>query len=262
MEGNIRYIAVLAGVALRYFLFAGTAYLIFYFFRKEARLQKKIQKKFPKTSSIHTELLYSLMTIFIFAAVIYLFLFSPVRRTTRLYNDIHEYSYGWFFASIVLVIFLHDTYFYWTHRLMHWKKIFRFAHHVHHKSHNPTPLAAFSFHPVEAFVEIGIVPLSAYIIPLHPVAFALFGLYMITMNVMGHLGYELFPRSFINNKWLNWYNSSTHHNMHHHYSRSNYGLYFNIWDRLMGTNHKDYREKFLQVTGNKNDADGEPAIKA
>src|SRR4029077_10168023 len=78
----------------------------------------------------------------------------------------------------------------------------------------------------------------------HPLALAISGLYMILMNVMGHLGYELFPKSFVRNKWLNWQNTYTHHNMPHHYSKHNYGLYFNWWDRLMGTNHPRYREEF------------------
>jgi sterol desaturase/sphingolipid hydroxylase (fatty acid hydroxylase superfamily) len=35
--------------------------------------------------------------------------------------------------------------------------------------------------------------------------------------------------------------------MHHHYSKGNYGLYFNFWDRLMGTNHPNYEKEFLKV---------------
>jgi len=32
--------------------------------------------------------------------------------------------------------------------------------------------------------------------------------------------------------------------MHHRYVTCNYGLYFNIWDRIMGTNHQRYHEEF------------------
>jgi sterol desaturase/sphingolipid hydroxylase (fatty acid hydroxylase superfamily) len=169
---------------------------------------------------------------------------SARRGHTRIYFHLRDHSLFYFVASILFIILLHDTYFYWTHRLMHWKRIFRYVHRVHHLSHNPTPLAAFAFHPLEAVIEAGIMPLVAWVIPAHPLALAISGLYMILMNVMGHLGYELFPKSFVRNKWLNWQNTSTHHNMHHHYSKHNYGLYFNWWDRLMGTNHPRYREEF------------------
>jgi lathosterol oxidase len=46
-------------------------------------------------------------------------------------------------------------------------------------------------------------------------------------------------------------NTPTNHVMHHESMRGNYGLYFNFWDRLMGTNHKDYEERFRQVTAPK-----------
>jgi sterol desaturase/sphingolipid hydroxylase (fatty acid hydroxylase superfamily) len=31
--------------------------------------------------------------------------------------------------------------------------------------------------------------------------------------------------------------------------KGNYGLYFNWWDRLMGTNHAKYQERFEKVAG-------------
>jgi sterol desaturase/sphingolipid hydroxylase (fatty acid hydroxylase superfamily) len=36
--------------------------------------------------------------------------------------------------------------------------------------------------------------------------------------------------------------------MHHETLRGNYGLYFNVWDRLMGTNHDHYENRFREVT--------------
>jgi sterol desaturase/sphingolipid hydroxylase (fatty acid hydroxylase superfamily) len=35
--------------------------------------------------------------------------------------------------------------------------------------------------------------------------------------------------------------------MHHRYVNYNYGLYFNIWDRLMGTNHPRYEEEYARL---------------
>jgi sterol desaturase/sphingolipid hydroxylase (fatty acid hydroxylase superfamily) len=135
---------------------------------------------------------------------------------------------------------------------MHWKKIFPFVHHIHHRSHNPTPLAAFSFHPLEAFIEIGILPLIAFTLPVHRAVIGLFSLYMIVMNVIGHLGFELFPIWFLKNKVSRWLNTSTHHNMHHHYGRGNYSVYFNVWDRLFHTNHPDYEKEFKEVVSARN----------
>lgn len=43
-------------------------------------------------------------------------------------------------------------------------------------------------------------------------------------------------------------NTPTNHVMHHEKMRGNYGLYFDIWDRLMGTNHREYENRFREVT--------------
>ena len=36
--------------------------------------------------------------------------------------------------------------------------------------------------------------------------------------------------------------------MHHEKPHGNYGIYFNFWDRWMGTNHKDYDRRLEEVT--------------
>jgi sterol desaturase/sphingolipid hydroxylase (fatty acid hydroxylase superfamily) len=65
--------------------------------------------------------------------------------------------------------------------------------------------------------------------------------------VFGHCGYEIFPRWFLRTP-LGWVlNSVTHHAQHHEKFQANYGLYFNVWDRLMGTNHRDYGRRFEQA---------------
>ena len=243
-----KWMSMLLSNGIRYLLFAGIAYLLFYVWKKQNFHRFKIQLRFPKKKNISTEIKYSFISIFIFSLMIGGTLILAGDGYTRIYKKFDQHP-GWYFAaSIVLAIIIHDTYFYWTHRLMHWKKIFPYVHHIHHLSHNPTPLAAYSFHPIEAIVEAGAIPFIALLIPIHPLALAVFGLYSILMNIMGHLGYELFPAKFAGSHWIKWHNSSTHHNMHHHYGKGNYGLYFNIWDRLMKTNHAQYEMEFVKIT--------------
>jgi sterol desaturase/sphingolipid hydroxylase (fatty acid hydroxylase superfamily) len=243
---------VLIGASLRYIIFAGSAYLLFYVLKRNQWLRFKIQPKFPNHRGITTEIKYSILTALIFGVVIYFTLFSSWSGYTRIYSNLHDYSAWYFWASILISIVIHDTYFYWMHRFIHLPRVFRYVHHIHHRSHNPTPLAAYSFHPIEAILEIAVLPLIALLIPIHKAALGLFGLYMILLNVHGHLGYELLPKRFRHSRWFKWLNTSTHHNMHHHYSKANFGLYFNFWDRLMGTNHPDYSNEFEKAArGNK-----------
>jgi sterol desaturase/sphingolipid hydroxylase (fatty acid hydroxylase superfamily) len=150
--------------------------------------------------------------------------------------------------SIVLTIFVHDTYFYWTHRLMHLPRLFPFMHRAHHRSTNPTPWAAYAFDPLEAFVQAGIFPLVLFLYPIHALAFLTFMVWQISFNVLGHSGFEIFPAWFLDS-WLGrFFNTPTNHAMHHQYFKDNYGLYFNLWDRLMDTNHKDYEKRFRKAT--------------
>lgn len=91
-------------------------------------------------------------------------------------------------------------------------------------------------------------PLTVMLIPIHPLAFIAFMLWQITFNVIGHAGYEIFPRWMLD-CWLGKFlNTPTNHIMHHEHFGANYGLYFNVWDRLMGTNHERYAERFREVT--------------
>ena len=110
-------------------------------------------------------------------------------------------------------------------------------------------MGGFAFHPLEAVVEAGIFPLLVFLLPLHPIALVAFLTYMMAMNVLGHLGYEPYPARFLRTRFGRLHNTSTHHNMHHQFVKGNYGLYFNWWDRLMGTNHAKYQERFEKVAG-------------
>jgi len=87
--------------------------------------------------------------------------------------------------------------------------------------------------------------------PVHPLQLGIFFLFMIMYNVYGHLGFELYPSGFAGS-WLGrWINTSVSHNQHHHHFTGNYGLYFTVWDRVMGTMRSDYQEQFEEVKSRK-----------
>ena len=98
-------------------------------------------------------------------------------------------------------------------------------------------------------VQAGIAPLVIFTLPLHPLAFSIFMLWQISFNVLGHCGYELYPRWFLRSPLGRFINTTTHHAQHHETNRANFSLYFNHWDRLLGTNHHRYPERFEQVVG-------------
>lgn len=233
----------------RYVVFCTVSYSVFYAWKRRAWLYRKIQQKFPKRADYLREIGYSALASAIFAVISWLCLGTPLRQYTLFYSDIGQYGWLWLVVSIPLTLFIHDAYFYWIHRLMHLPGLYRHIHLVHHKSVNPSPWAAYAFHPVESLLEAGIIPVLLFSIPLHPVAFWAFITLMLLFNVYGHLGYELFSRKTYDHPVGRWLNSSVHHNMHHEKFHGNYGLYFTIWDRLCGTLRADSMEKVEDVHG-------------
>jgi lathosterol oxidase len=244
-------ITTLIGTA-RYIFFAGITFLLFWVIWKKKYQHRWIQQdKTPDKKKIFHEIKYSLITMVIFGCVGILTFTMRKAGWTMIYTDISEYGWGYFFLSLAALILLHDTYFYWAHRWMHHPKIFKYVHQTHHVPTNPSPWAAFAFHPLESILEAGIVPLAILLFPLHLITILVFLLYMTFLNVLGHLAFEMFPKNFLRNPILKWHNTSTHHNMHHKYFNCNYGLYFNWWDTWMGTNHKDYKKNFEEITNRK-----------
>ena len=157
------------------------------------------------------------------------------RGWTRLYENVNEWPLWWLPLSFVLCLVLHDTWFYWTHRLLHRPAWFRAAHGVHHASRPPTAWAAMSFHPWEALSGALIIPALTLLLPIHVgVLIALLSV-MTVMGVTNHMGWELFPRAFVNGAPGRWIITATHHQLHHDKYNCNYGLYFRLWDRLLGT---------------------------
>lgn len=157
------------------------------------------------------------------------------RGWTRIYSDVADYPIWWIPVSILACLFAHDTWFYWTHRLMHRPWWFRTMHAVHHASRPPTAWAAMSFHPWEALTGAIVIPALVFLVPIHVAALGLVLAIMTIMGVTNHMGWEMFPRRLVHGRLGNWLITATHHQRHHDEYRGNYGLYFRFWDRMCGT---------------------------
>lgn len=154
---------------------------------------------------------------------------------TRIYTDFGAYPLWYLPLSVLLYLFAHDTWFYWTHRWMHRPWLFRRAHAVHHASRPPTAWTAMSFHPWEAVTGALVIPALVFFIPIHV---AMLGLVLAIMTLMGitnHMGWELFPARLVHSRLGGWVITASHHQRHHENYQCNYGLYFRVWDRLCGT---------------------------
>jgi Delta7-sterol 5-desaturase len=154
---------------------------------------------------------------------------------TQIYTDPAQFPIWYLPGSVLAFLFAHDTWFYWTHRLMHRPFWFKLAHAVHHESRPPTAWAAMSFHPWEAVTGAVIIPLLVFIIPIHVAALGVVLTIMTVMGITNHMGWELFPKVMVNGVLGRLLITATHHQKHHDKYRGNYGLYFRFWDKICGT---------------------------
>jgi lathosterol oxidase len=157
------------------------------------------------------------------------------RGWTRIYTDLHAWPLWYLPLSVLLYLFAHDTWFYWSHRWMHRPRWFNRIHAVHHASRPPTAWAAMAFSVSESLTGALVVPLLVFFIPIHPIGLGIVLTVMTVMGVTNHMGWEMFPAVLWRGPVGRWIITASHHQRHHQQYGGNYGLYFRVWDRLCGT---------------------------
>ena len=235
---------------LRYVLGAGGVFLVVNVGLSGLLAERRLGDRTPQRGQVRREILSSLRTVGVFATlggcgVIILITFG----LDRIYDDPAAYGWGYFALSLVAATVLHDAWFYWTHRLIHDRRLFRRVHRLHHRSKKPTPFTSYAFNTGEAALNAVFMPLLVATVPLSGLAIFLFLAHMMVRNAIGHCGYELFPARRDGRPLLDWVTTVTHHDMHHTDGRYNFGLYFSWWDRWMGTEHPDYHARFAKAVG-------------
>lgn len=242
------FLELYAILVFRYFLFAGGFYWWWWKRAPQNTRARKIDAAVPPLAIRRREMYWSLSTSVLFAAVGAVLWRQWELGNTRIYLDVNEYGWPYLFVSFVILMLVHETYFYWTHRWMHTPPLFARVHRVHHESKNPSPWAAFSFHPWEAVIEAGVFPLFVLTIPIHPISLFSFLTIMTALSVVNHLGYEIYPKGLARHRLGKWIITATHHYLHHTKVRGNYGLYFTFWDRWMKTEDQRYPDLYDEVT--------------
>ncbi|HEY2415429.1 MAG TPA: sterol desaturase family protein [Pirellulaceae bacterium] len=220
---------------LGYLVPAGKYYYWYYVRENKRKEELRIQQRRPGENEVWREVRMSLVSVLIFAVLAtVVFQFYKAGRTS-IYWRLRDYPLWYLPVSVFLCMVLHDTYFYWTHRFMHWRPVFKYFHLAHHRSIAPTPWAIYAFDPLEAVTQfIGIMLLVTFL-PLHPLILLAFLSYDTLVNTAGHTGYEMVPKPVSQHWFFKYFNTVTHHDSHHTNTRVNYGSFLNLWDRWMGT---------------------------
>lgn len=231
----------------RYLIAASLVAALVWMLRRTRWASRKIQKREASRADFAREFASSLRTV-----VVYTLVAIPVAwafRSGYLHGYRGEVGPLGFAGYLAAILVAHDAYFYWAHRAMHTRLLYKRFHRFHHRTITPTPWTAYAFAVPEAVAMALFMPLYAAVVPSPvPVLFTFLAL-MILRNAMGHAGLELHPRGWASHPLFKWISTTTHHDMHHGTSYNhNYGFYFTWWDKLMGTEHPDYVKTFDRVT--------------
>ena len=231
-----------------YSAFAFPFFFVFWIVGKNYFKKIRIQETQRATGHhFKHDLGFSASTFLIFAIMDVVLLYLESKGYTSIYFETNKYGYLYLVLSFFILLFIDDTFFYWSHRAMHLPRFYKFFHKVHHESTDPSPLTAFAFHPSEAVVEQFIGFIVPFLLPLNFGVIVAWQIYSMLNNVLGHLGYEVYPKNWLKLPLLRYKTSSTHHNMHHQLFNGNYALYFTWWDKWMGTEFKDYETRYEQI---------------
>lgn len=227
----------------RYVVAAGVVWALTHVLLRR-RLAHRLIGQWPSWTDMRREMSYSVLSLVVFATLGAAVLALIVSGHVEIYRSPPRHGWLWFWVSFPVLIIWHDLYFYWTHRLLHTRWLFRQVHGVHHRSRHPSPWAAYAFHPVEALVNGLVTPLALLAAPIPGVVLLAFGIHQVVRNAHGHAAVETMPRGFVRAAFWRHFTTTTHHHLHHESARGNYGLWFTWWDRIAGTEREDYLPRF------------------
>jgi len=140
--------------------------------------------------------------------------------------------WGWFALLILLAPVIHAIHFYFGHRLLHVKALYKTVHALHHHNVEVGPWSGLAMHPVEHIIYFSTVAVQ-WLLALHPVN-ALFQIHLAAFYpALGHCGFE----KLMIGKKLGIEGGNYFHYLHHKYFECNYGGSLTPLDQLFGTFH-------------------------
>lgn len=142
-------------------------------------------------------------------------------------------------GQILFFFYLDDFLYYWSHRLLHTRWLYKTIHAWHHRIVTPWAITGNYMHPLELSLTGGVALIGPLLLGSHVVTVWLWFVWRQWEAAEGHCGYD-FPWS--PSHLLPGNDGARHHDMHHARVKGNYAGFTPIWDRIFGTFAKGYAE--------------------
>lgn len=140
-------------------------------------------------------------------------------------------------GQVVFFVYLDDFLYYWFHRAMHCRRLYKHVHSWHHRIVTPWAVTGHYMHPLEYVVTGSIALVGPLLLGAHVVVLWTWFAFRQWEAAEGHCGYD-FPWS--PTQVFPGTDGARHHDFHHARVRGNYAGFFPIWDRVFGTFAKGY----------------------
>jgi sterol desaturase/sphingolipid hydroxylase (fatty acid hydroxylase superfamily) len=138
----------------------------------------------------------------------------------------------WFVAWMLLMPFWRNFHFYWIHRLIHWKPLYRTVHYLHHKNVNVGPWSGMAMHPVEHVLYFSCL-LIHLVVPSHPMHMLFNGITTAIGPAVSHSGFD----ELMFGDEVSLRKEKLMHYLHHRYHTVNFGESAVPLDKWFGSYH-------------------------
>ena len=143
-------------------------------------------------------------------------------------------------GSLVFFIYLDDFLYYWMHRAMHSRWLYKNVHGWHHRIVTPWAITGHYMHPLEYGTTGAVALLGPLLLGSHVAVVWLWFCFRQWEAAEGHCGYE-FP--WTPTHLLPGNDGAVHHDVHHARVRGNYAGFLTIWDGVFGTYARGYADE-------------------
>lgn len=159
------------------------------------------------------------------------------------YLDMRQHPIYAVFLTLAVIYFRY-LHFYFIHRLIHWKPLYKLCHSLHHRNINVGPWSGLSMHPIEHIFYFSCVFFN-WIVPSSPFH-AIFNLMHAGISpAVGHLGFH----EMVVNGEKAVPSDNYFHYLHHRYFTVNYGVEVFPLDWWFKTQHDGSAESLARIRG-------------
>lgn len=201
----------------------------------EKVLRIEVHKEGKNLTELNRDKFFATVTSLIFVAGVVLMAFFNQTGWLNISFSVAEFNFGKESLLLLIALLLHDCFMYFSHRWLHSDFLYKNVHSLHHESKVRTAWTALSVHPLEAAIyTLGIIAI-VMTLPMHILTLVLFISFVTIWGLVSHVGkgtQEQLKGLFGLERFLI---GSYYHDLHHRKYTKNYGMYFVIWDGILGT---------------------------